>query len=160
MNESRFPALWLGLPLCTVWLQLYGVFVSPLAFSTILVGYSVHVVLPSRTSTSSTIYILLILYTDQNELDSYFYFTSQDTKCFQGLIPLIVFPELLVIPSDSLAGDRDEVYVQFTKWGIDYGKYPREQSLTEDEQHVQPTACVCLSGEILFYCGSMWNTRT
>lgn len=60
----------------------------------------------------------------------------------------------------SLAGDRDEVYVQFTKWGIDYGKYPREQSLTEDEQHVQPTACVCLSGEILFYCGSMWNTRT
>lgn len=60
----------------------------------------------------------------------FFLFISQDTKCFQVLIPLMVFPELFpgtaYISRLSLAEDRDEIYVQFTEWGKDYGKYLRE----------------------------------
>ena len=82
-----------------------------------------------------SIYSLFYIHTKMNWNRYFLYFTSQDTKCFQVLIPVMVFLKLFsgttYISRLSLAEGRDEIYVQSTERGKHYGKYLREQSLTK-----------------------------
>lgn len=67
MNEFRFPAFVArAIALYCLAVVVWGVCIA----HRVLIEYSVQTVLPSRISTSSTIYIPPILYTHQNELKS------------------------------------------------------------------------------------------